>query len=333
MKPLRWGILGTAAIARKAYVPAFRASPMNEAVAVASRNLGKAEAFAEEHGLSRAYGSYVELLADPDIDAVYIPLPVSLHHEWSLRGADAGKAILVEKPIAANAHEAKQMVEAFAAKGLVFSEALMYRYHPLTQKVLALVREGAIGKLRMIHASFNASVSDRCDIRFRKETAGGALLDLGVYCVNFMRLITGEEPCEIKAMARAGEVDESLTALLRFPSGVLGYLGCGLDTEFDCTYSVSGSKGRLFSGRGATCAWPGEAFELEHYRNHKKEVMTSPEANHYVMILDDFARAVCTQGPMRHPPEDSIRNMTVIEEIMRQARVEIPGRAAAEIPG
>ena len=165
-------------------------------VAVASRNLDRAQKAAKEMNIPTAYGSYQELLADPNIDAIYNPLPNSLHKVWSLKAAEAGKPVLCEKPLAADADDAQAMVDAFAERDILFAEAFMYRFHPQTDKVIALIEEGAIGEIHLINASFTFALKNDNNIRLSETLAGGALMDVGCYCVNMMRYITGEEPDE-----------------------------------------------------------------------------------------------------------------------------------------
>jgi predicted dehydrogenase len=314
----RWGILGTAAIARGAFVPSCRETQAGEVYAVASRSQERAEAFAAELRIPRAFGSYDDLLADPDVDTVYVPLPISHHCEWALRCAEAGKPALVEKPLAATAAEAERMAAAFAARELLLAEALMYRFHPLTRKALAVIREGKLGELRIARASFNAAVSEPDNIRFNKETGGGALLDLGSYCVHFLRQVAGTEPLSVAALAEPAPtgVDRSLAGVLRFPDGLLGYFGCGLDTEFDCSYEVSGTKARLMVERGALCVWPGEEFRIRFWPPgaESDEVIPVPAANPTRLMLDDFHQAL-RGGTPEFDIVDSISNLRVIDAV------------------
>jgi len=320
---IRWGILGAAHIARVTTAPAIAASSNGKVEAVASRSLEKARAWAKEIGVAKAYGSYDELLADADVDAVYVPLPISMHCEWSIRCAEAGKHVLVEKPIAATADEARRMADAFSRSGLVIAEGLMYTYHPLTRKVLDMVRAGAVGEVRMVTASFNAAVHDPGNIRMRRETGGGGLLDVGSYCVSFLRHATGEEPDDVAALGRYADgdgVDENLAAVLKFPSGVIGYLGCGIKTQFDCSYSVSGTTGRLLVDRGALCAWPGEGFRIRHFHGDDEDQIPVPEANHYTLMVEDFADAVLNDRRPANAVEDAVKNMAVLDRIAKAAR-------------
>jgi predicted dehydrogenase len=297
-------------------------APNAEPVAVASRSLDRAEAYAEENGLQKAYGSYEELLADDEIDAVYNPLPVSLHAEWSIRTAEAGKPVLVEKPFAQNAEEARRMRKAFAERDLLLMEGIMYRYHPMTRRMKQMVDEGAVGEVRMVHAQFNADPGDPDDIRMRKETGGGALLDVGCYCVSVMRLLSGQEPESAKAQALFNEngVDVGFVGTMQFPGGVVGHLGAGLRTQFDCSYGVCGSEGRLLVDWGAMCAWPGEDFTIKHWQGEDSDEIVIPAANHYALMVEDFSAALLEGTEPMIPVSESIRNMEAIDMLMQDAR-------------
>jgi D-xylose 1-dehydrogenase (NADP+, D-xylono-1,5-lactone-forming) len=318
---VRWGILSTSDHARKVALPGIAQAANCRAVAVASRDVDRARAFADELGIPRSFGSYDELLADSEIDAVYLPLPVSLHSHWALRAADAGKPVLCEKPLSANADQARTMTEAFASRGLLLREALMYRYHPLVVRAQELVRKGGIGEIRMVHAQFNASVHDETNIRMRRETGGGSLLDVGCYCTSVMRYMTGEEPVEVSALARLGAegVDEGFVGTMRFGSGVLGHFGCGMRTQFDCSFGVCGSTGRVLVDWGAMCAWPGEAFRIRLWRGEEYEEIEVPPTNSTQLLFEDFAGALLSGGQPRIPAEDAVRNMEALDRLMAAA--------------
>ena len=185
---MRWGVISTGWVART-FIAALRESEDAQVVAVASRDTGRAAATAAEFGLARAYGTYAELLADPDVDAVYIGLPNSLHAEWAIASVRAGKHVLCEKPLAVSSAEAEAMFEAARTAGVWLMEAFMYRFHPQTLKVQELIGAGAIGEVRLVRAAFCFTVSDPANVRLSSELAGGALRDVGCYPVNFARMI------------------------------------------------------------------------------------------------------------------------------------------------
>src|SRR6478672_12638294 len=188
---VKWGILSTADINRR-LIPGAHASPKVDLIAVASRDRGRAEDYAREWQIERAYGSYDELLADPDVEAVYNPLPNTMHVEWSIRALEAGKHVLCEKPFSRHVEDVERAFAAAEARGKVLSEAFMYRYHPQTARLVELVRSGAIGELRVIRTAFSYSLYDTANIRLRTDAEGGSLMDVGCYCVSGARLLAGE---------------------------------------------------------------------------------------------------------------------------------------------
>lgn len=320
---IRWGILSTANIGRGRVIPAFKLAKNGEVTAVASRDLEKARAFAAEMGIPVAYGSYEELINDPNIDAIYNPLPNSLHAEWSIKCAEAGKPVLCEKPLASDADEAQKMVDAFTSRGILFTEGFMYRFHPLADKVKQMVESGAVGRLSTISATFTFSVRSEDNIRLSKELAGGSLMDVGCYCINLMRLMTGEEPVSGKAIANWGErsdVDEQLVGLLQFPSGVLGHFDCGVRQQWVHTYELRGTAGRILLEKGFTVQ-PHEEPIIRHWRGDHYEEIKLPAINHYTVMAEDFADALLNKRPPRFSPQDGVNNMRVIDMLLKDARM------------
>ncbi len=319
---IRWGIVGTADVARKHFVPGAQGLDNSEVFAVASRSGERAEEFAEEFGIPRAFGSYEELLSDEAVDAVYLPLPTALHAEWGVRCAEAGKPTLCEKPLAENAEQAERMVTAFAERDVPFAEALMYRFHPLARKVVEMVEDGAVGEVRVIQSVFCAAARDPGNFRLVEALGGGATLDLGCYCVSVMRLIAGEEPEQVAASALFGPqngVDESLTGTLRFPSGVVGCLGCALLTEFGCTYDVYGTEGRIFVPQGVVPNADAEGI-IRYWREYEGEEILVPPADQWALVIEDFAQGLLDDRPPAIEPEDAVRNLRVLDRLLASAR-------------
>ncbi len=318
---IRLGILSTADIGRGRVIPALKHCRNLEVTAVASRSLDKARAFAKDMGIPKAYGSYDDLLADPDVDAIYNPLPNSLHAEWSIKCAEAGKPCLCEKPLASDAAEAQTMVDAFAKRNLLFAEAFMYRFHPQTQQVKQMVEAGTIGDLRAMCAAFSFVIESEDDIRLSKPLAGGSLMDIGCYCVNVMRLMTGEEPDDTKAIARVGQrsgVDESLSGVLSFPSGVLGHFDCSLRLQFTHTYELRGAKGRILVEQ-AFVVPPDRDTVIACWRGSGYEEIRIPPANSYTLMAEDFADALLNNRPPTFPPQDAVRNMKALDKLYTSA--------------
>lgn len=322
-KKIRWGILSTANIGRKRVIPAIQQSSNGEVYAVASRTESSARDFADSLDIPVAYGSYEELLADDNVDAIYNPLPNSMHAEWSIKAAEAGKPTLCEKPLASDADEAQSMVNAFAERGVLFAEAFMYRFHPQTATVKRMVDEGAVGDLHVINAAFSFSISDEGNIRLSKELAGGSLMDVGCYCVNVIRHMTGEEPDDVHAYADIGDdtgVDERLTGVLKFPSGVLAHFDSSLRTQHRHTYEIRGSKGRIVVDEGFTM--PADRDTVIHYWQNTgpaRDVyhkITIPAANSYTLMAEDFAYALLDNRAPRFAPQDGVENMRVIDRLL-----------------
>ena len=318
---VRWGILSTANIGRRV-LPAIRASHNGELAAVGSRSLERAQAFAREQEIPRAYGSYEELLADVGIDAIYIPLPNSMHAEWSIRCAEAGIPTLCEKPFASDSAEAQTIVDAFDAQGVMLAEAFMYRFHPQQAKVKAIIAEGGIGDLRVINCSFSFPISDEANIRLSKPLAGGSLMDVGCYCVNLMRFMTGEEPARVTASGRIGEttgVDEVLAGTLEFPSGVIGHFDCGLRAYRQHAYTLKGSSGMIVV---PTSFVPDKTADtrVQHWQGDDYREYVIPAADHYQLMVEDFADALLRGRAPRFPAIDAVSNMLVVDALLGQVR-------------
>lgn len=232
-KPLRIGILGAAGIAR-AFVNGVRPSTLISVTAVASRNIAKAESFARECGVERALGSYEALLADPKIDAIYNPLPNTMHAKWSIRATESGKHVLCEKPFAATAADARLMFDAARRNNVYVVEAFPYLAQPQTLKLRELVSSGTIGKIKLITCSFGVPIADPANIRQKPDLGGGAVLDAGSYSASFVRVLAGERPDCVTAVARWSEtgVENTVVANLEFANGLLAQISCSLATAW-----------------------------------------------------------------------------------------------------
>lgn len=314
-KKIRWGILGTANIAQQRLIPGIKKTASGEVAAIASRDLAKATAFAKENEIPKAYGSYEELLKDPDVDAIYCPLPTGMHQEWGIKCLEAKKPLLCEKPITVKSSEARELFEAFEKADLLISEAYMYLYHPLNHKVRELVQSGKIGELRSIESTFNVGL-DRSDIRFNHLLGGGSILDLGCYCVGISRFIAGAEPDEVKSIAFMGEesqVDEIRVGCLKFPRNVLATFSCSLTSHFECRYEVYGSKGRIRVQRGGMIVWPGESFDIELWSGDDFERISIPDTDHYALMVEDFNQALFSGRKHVVSHEESLNNLKVLD--------------------
>jgi predicted dehydrogenase len=320
-KKLRWGIISTANIGKWAVIPAIQASSNGEVVAVASRDAQKGEAFAAELGIPRSFGSYEALLERAEVDAIYNPLPNSMHLEWSIKAAEKGVHVLCEKPLALNAAECDEMQAAADANGVKLMEAFMYRFHPQTEKVVALVREGALGDLRFIHSAFTFRLTRPDNIRWDPDLGGGSLMDVGSYCVNISRTVAGQEPVEVQAFARwsPSGVDDQLVGTMRFESGVLAQFDCALSMERREVYEVAGTDASLevpaafLPGKGDTTIWErhGRGEAIEH---------TIEGVDEYQLMVEHFADCVLYDRPLRYPVAEAAANMRTIEALYRSAR-------------
>jgi predicted dehydrogenase len=314
---LRWGLLGCARIARRSLIPGIRSSTHGRLVALASRTHALARAWADEFAIPRAYGSYEDLLADPEVDAVYIPLPNELHRPWTYAAADAGKHILCEKPLALNAAEADAMVAHCRARGVVLMEAFMWRHQPRTAALRRLVADGAIGELRLVRSSFSFPIEPG-DWRLDPARGGGALWDVGCYGVSTSRLFAGAEPSAARSLAHVGPngVDLSLTAELRFPDGVLGLLDCSFEQPFRCSYELVGTRGSI----DVPDAYLPPAVPLAQLNGPEgRRTLTFDGRDQYAEMVDAFARAVAGQA-LADPAEDGLASMRVLDAILAASK-------------
>ncbi len=312
---VRWGVLSTARIARRV-VPAMQATRNGAVLAVASRDIERARAFASTFGIPRAYGHYEALLDDPDIDAVYIPLPNHLHRPWTLRALAAGKHVLCEKPLALNVAEAEEMAAAARSEARILMEAVMYRFHPRIEKAHALVKSGVIGIPRVVRTTFTFSYYDPFDYRFSPEMGGGALLDVGVYCITASRLMLDGEPHKARAVIRVDAdmgVDMTVSAVLEFPASKMATFVCSFELAPHAGLEVLGTQGSLYLPE----PWvPGNrAWPIVVRRNGQEEHVSAPAADHYRLMVEHFGDVVLGRTPLRYPPEDAMATLRVVEMV------------------
>jgi D-xylose 1-dehydrogenase (NADP+, D-xylono-1,5-lactone-forming) len=326
---IRWGILGCARIARRGLIPGIAASRTGFLHALASRDRTTARAWAEEFGLSRAYGSYEELVDDPEIQAVYIPLPNELHKPWVLRAADAGKHVLCEKPLALDAVEALDMVEHCRSRGILLMEAFMWRHQPRSLELRAKAAAGVIGELRLIRSSFSFPIEED-DWRLNPARGGGALWDVGCYGLNTARFFAGAEPETIRGLGRFGwtGVDMSLTANVRFPGGLLAAIDCSFEQPFRCTIELVGTKG-VIEVPDAYLP-PADGKPLARFRiigdrsdsdaqSDPIQVLEFEAGNQYAAMVDAFASSIAA-GRLVDPAEDGLAQMAGLDAILAAAR-------------
>jgi xylose dehydrogenase (NAD/NADP) len=315
---LRLGLLSTANINRM-LLGGARIAEHAEVVAVASRSGDRAASYAAEHGIARAHGSYEALLGDPDVDAVYVPLPNSLHVEWSIRALEAGKHVLCEKPLTRHPQDAEAAFDAADRAGRVLAEAFMWRHHPQARRLQELAGEGLIGPLRLIRAAFSFDLFGAGrpdDVRLQADLEGGGLMDVGCYCVSAMRLLAGEpERVSGRRIDGGDGVDVRFTGTLAFAGGVLGSFDCGLDMVARSELELIGDAGSLF----VADPWHSRAVGIELRRPGAVEEIAVPEADPYACELEDFAAAVHGQRPHPFGRADAVGQARTIAALYRAA--------------
>jgi len=316
---VRWGILGAASIAVRRVIPAIARSSTGALVAIASREAEKAREVARRFGIPRAYGAYEALLDDPEVDAVYIPLPNSLHRPWTEQAAAAGKHVLCEKPLGVDAADAAAMVDACDRAGVVLLEAFMYRFHPQIERLQQLLREGAIGVPWLVRAVFTFGVAPGPNIRLETALGGGGLLDVGCYCVNVSRLVLGEPASAFATAAYERGVDVRLAGALRFPSDRMALVDCGLRTPYRQECEVVGPDGSILLPRPFQPEEAPAALLIRRARGEPEERLEVPGTNQYVRMIDHFG-AVVRGEPPRYPAADAVANLRVLDALGRAAR-------------
>ncbi|RPI99578.1 MAG: gfo/Idh/MocA family oxidoreductase, partial [Chloroflexi bacterium] len=270
----------------------------------------------------KAYMDYRELLADPNVDIVYNPLPNHLHKEWSIKAAQAGKHVLCEKPIALNAADATEMVATFRGAGLKLAEAFQWRHHPQGLRMRELLVSGVIGEARMIDAGFSFMLTRPDDVRWVPAFGGGSLYDVGCYPISFVRFIMGMEPTSVTAQIHWNEsgVDDLVVATLEFPNGVLAHINCSFILPLRRYYEVIGSTGGLYSNKTYNPRGDGETILRMEADRQVVETIPLPQVDSYVLMAEDFNMAILANRPTTYPAEDAIANMQVIDAIFMAAR-------------
>ena len=316
---LRYGIISTARIALNRHIPAARESANSEIVAISSRDEGKARDAAREHQIPRSYGSYEELLLDEDVDAVINPLPNSMHCEWTVRAAEAGKHILCEKPLAVTVDEARRMIDAATANDVLLVEAFTHRWNPHLRRARELVAQGGIGQVTSVHSAFTFPVAQpQGNVRFSAELAGGSLMDAGCYAVYACRFVVGAEPLRATAFAHDSGgygVDTTFTGLLEFPKGAVGHVRSSMEQPRRCELVCIGTGGSIeipdmFDDSGPIIIRKGDDERVE----------STPAPNRFRVQLDEFSECVLTGKIPQFPAEDGLRNTAALEALLSSAR-------------
>jgi D-xylose 1-dehydrogenase (NADP+, D-xylono-1,5-lactone-forming) len=310
-----WGFLSTASINDK-LLPGAEASPDVELVAVSSRELGRAEAYARERGIERAYGRYEDLLADPKIEAVYISLPNSMHVEWSIQALEAGKHVLCEKPLSRHPEDVERAFDAAENAGRILMEAFMYRHNPQTKRLKELVESGAIGTLRLVRAAFSFPLDDAANVRLNDELEGGGLMDVGCYCISGSRLLAGEpESVYGEQVAAPSGVDELFTGTLRFAADVLAEIDCGLVLPDRDELEAIGEEGSIFLDD----PWHGRKPVIEVRREEGTERIELEPEDSYRLQLENMSAAIRGRAEPLLGREDALGQARAIEALYRSA--------------
>jgi predicted dehydrogenase len=322
---IRWGVLGAANIAVKKVIPAMQKGELTQITTIASRNAEKARKAAEKLNIPKFYASYEELLADPEIDAVYNPLPNNLHVPWTIKAAEAGKHVLCEKPIAMSAEEARKLIGVRDRTGVKIQEAFMVRTHPQCLGVRDLIKNGRIGRLESITGFFSYFNTDAANIRNNIKMGGGALMDIGCYCINISRFILEEEPRKVSALIERDEnsgIDKLTSAIMDFPT---------CQSAFTCsTQLVPYQRMHFFGAEGRIEVeipfnippdTPTRIFIDDGKDLYGKNIETIefPAADQYTIQGDRFSKAILENSPQPISLEDSVKNMSVISAVFRAA--------------
>jgi len=318
MKPVRWGVLGVANIFMKRVLPPLLRCDSVEVLGIASRSKEKALGAAQAFGIGRAYGSYGELLADQDIEAVYIPLPNHLHAEWIRKAADAGKHVLCEKPLALNAEQAAASVEYASKRGVRLMEAFMYRFHPQWRRAVELVRIGEIGEILAVQTTFAYDLKDPDNIRNKPAMGGGALMDIGCYAVSMPRFIFGREPQRAIGLFTRDpgfQTDILSSAILDF-GGSRSVFNVATQCFQDQRVDIFGTSGRMHIGMPLNM-YPDVPPELTVVTRFGQRRPVLPAADQYGLQFEAFSRALRQDLPVPTPPEDAVANQKVLDALFR----------------
>jgi predicted dehydrogenase len=322
MEKVRWGVLSTANIGVEKVIPALKHGQLCEVAGIASRSREAAQETATRLGVPKVYGSYEELLADPEIDAIYNPLPNHLHVPWSIKALEAGKHILCEKPLAPTLAEAQRLADAARQyPRLKVMEAFMYRFHPQWQRALAIAREGRLGNLRTVQTFFSYFLDDPDNIRNQREAGGGALLDIGCYAISVPRFLFGAEPTRVVGVIEEDprfETDRLVSGTLEFAQGTATFT-CGTQLAPHQRVTIVGTRG-LLEIEIPFNAPPDRACRIWLQTDAGREEIPLPAADQYTLQGDAFARAILDDTPVPTPLADGLANLRVIEAIRASAR-------------
>lgn len=319
MEKLKFGILSTAGIAWKQFIPAMKIANNAVVQAVASREIEKAKDFSAKYDIPLAFGSYEEMLQSQEIQAVYVPLPNKHHKEWAIKALEAGKHVLCEKPLATTPQDCIEMGNIAKKNSLLLMEAFMYRFHPLTEKIIEDVRSGLLGGQETIQAIHSFLLTDESNVRLSAELDGGSLMDVGCYCVNITRTLFNEEPEAVSAIAHyhSHGVDDQMSILARFKSGRSAVIGCGLVSKYPSGYTISGKRGfiQAYSGYHLGVSDGTVTRGIDGVESTFKD-----STNEYTRMIEHFSNCVLNNRPLRYDAEEAARNMAFIQAALKSAK-------------
>jgi predicted dehydrogenase len=316
---MNWGVLSTARIGRDWVIPAIQHSSNGQVTSIASRDENKARKISSSLGIPNHYGDYQKLLESDELDIVYIPLPNSMHHEWTILAAESGKHVLCEKPLALNAREAEEMISACRKAGVWLLEGFMYRHYLHIAKLREMLESGRIGNVSVARIEFTFRLDDPSDIRLQKQLGGGALYDLGCYCVDFSRLIFHSEPDKVKAIAHYTEdgVDNTLTGMMRFQNGQISLFDCGFQTIQRSLVDLLGEKGTLTL---MAAFEPGFQPAIMLRTEARSESFQCEKSDPYRLMAEHFVESIQSDKAPAHTPDDSLKNMRLIDALYESAK-------------
>jgi xylose dehydrogenase (NAD/NADP) len=327
---IRWGILSTADIGLRALIPAIQNSRNGDVVAIASRSFERSKQIAEEMGIPQAYGRYLDLLEDPNIVAIYNPLPNSLHAPWTIKAIEHGKHVLCEKPLAVTPSEVDSIRVATEKTDVFAMEAVMYHFHPQTQHVIEIMRQGLLGIPQLVASAFSYNLPDPDDIRLKSDLGGGVMFDVGSYCVSVARTVFNKEPIQAFGRARIGpasDVDEVFAGILTFEDGAQSIFGCCLHGPRDQWYKITGTEASLTVPVPFAPGKDDRSLILRTGWQRDKETeeeMVVPGADQYQLMVEHFGDCI-TSGEEPHVSLDESRaNLVVVDALLRSAREGTP---------
>lgn len=324
MRKIKWGVMGTAYIFERDTARGMSLAENCELTAIAGRSMEKAEEFRKKYGLTRAYGSYEELLEDPEIEAVYIPLPNTLHYEWTIKALQHGKHVLCEKPLAPTAEQAKEMFRAAKENHVFLMEAFAYQHSPYIKEIRRIIEEGAIGELRYLEAALITSDHDHSNIRMRRDTLGGCTYDLGVYALSFVQRMIGVDPSKIHAVASMSKegIDTYTTAILEYENGAKAHIDCGMVLEKEKhkalnRFQIHGSKGAITSVDFGFNTPGTLTYRLRTFEG-ADEVRAVEVPNNYCLEVEQLGRCICGQETPYVTEDFSVSLANTVDQVLHE---------------